>query len=309
MRIWSLDPQHAKQPCAIILAGIFVKKLITIAWHSTGRYLLAGGFDTSINLFTIPEVPDETTGTDKPRFIQYPHFSTTEIHSDYVDCVKFYGDLILSKAANEHVILLWRIEGFDSKNAPPTGETARTRRKVEGTCSAFGGRFQLLQQFNAGGLTWFYMRFGLFHQIGQHPILAIGNQASRIYFWDLALLEQGELGPGKGPREPRKKTSTATTGLKRKRSSSAKRGSGGRLSQGTTESASPLPDSSASASASASCSSKTAAPLGNPFETLAPHKTMIIPKMNFKANQVAWSNDGRWCVMVGNFGMICVFHR
>lgn len=88
----------------------------------------------------MPDVPDGNTGTDKPTSVHYPLFSTTEVHSDYVDwymflisqwlaladlySVKFFGDLILSRSAKpekaqsvqdkSNHILLWKIDGFSS---------------------------------------------------------------------------------------------------------------------------------------------------------------------------------------------------
>ena len=35
------------------------------------------------------------------------------------------------------------------------------------------------------------MRFGLYHAAGQHPILAMGNEKSAVYFWDLQRIEEG----------------------------------------------------------------------------------------------------------------------
>lgn len=73
MRIWSLDPTHARQPCAAILegdghketvltvVGVMLKKLrhfdanYSQSFHQSGRYLLSGGIDHIINLVsTLP---------------------------------------------------------------------------------------------------------------------------------------------------------------------------------------------------------------------------------------------------------------
>lgn len=39
--------------------------------------------DTRLNLWVIPD--DVPKGTDKPPLIHYPHFSSTEIHTDFID--------------------------------------------------------------------------------------------------------------------------------------------------------------------------------------------------------------------------------
>ena len=51
IRLWSLDPAHAKQPTAAILHGQGHKEMVlTLAYHRKGRFLLSGGQDTKINL-------------------------------------------------------------------------------------------------------------------------------------------------------------------------------------------------------------------------------------------------------------------
>lgn len=96
----------------------------------------------------MPDIPNEWTGNDKLEELHYPLFATSEVHSNYVDwyalflpftsgaraladtfaSIKFFGDLILSRAcggpsgkpstSSEHFkrndILLWKIDGFPS---------------------------------------------------------------------------------------------------------------------------------------------------------------------------------------------------
>ncbi|PBP17164.1 WD domain-containing protein [Diplocarpon rosae] len=106
VRIWSLDPTHANQPCAAILEGDGHKDAImSLSFHASGRYLLSGGCDHLVILvgitpsppssdmrvsdsstqWTLPEFPDINTGTNIPTRIYYPHFSTSEIHQESVD--------------------------------------------------------------------------------------------------------------------------------------------------------------------------------------------------------------------------------
>lgn len=59
--------------------------IVRQAWHRSGRYLLSGGYDTRIDLWVIPLLPDHSSGTDHPHTIRRPHFSSSEIHTDYID--------------------------------------------------------------------------------------------------------------------------------------------------------------------------------------------------------------------------------
>jgi hypothetical protein len=73
------------------------------AFHGTGRYILSGGQDHIVNLvcihvlcsstyqeitrskWTLPEVPYDYIKTQKPIVVHYPHFSTSDVHSNIVD--------------------------------------------------------------------------------------------------------------------------------------------------------------------------------------------------------------------------------
>ncbi|OAR03049.1 hypothetical protein LLEC1_06282, partial [Akanthomyces lecanii] len=139
IRIWSVDKKFEGQPCLCILAGEGHSwNLLSLSFHDTGRYLLSGGHDQVINLWTMPKLPTEPVVT--PLQVHYPHFSTSAVHSGIVDwyearayllppqqdtnvfhapSVSFFGDYILSRACHDNVIVLWRIEGFSSQGPPP----------------------------------------------------------------------------------------------------------------------------------------------------------------------------------------------
>jgi hypothetical protein len=145
--------------------------------------------------WSVPAVPDDNAGKDKPTVVVYPHFASIGMHSDYVDCVRFWGDLVLSKAStgnNINVtrgeIMLWKIDGFYSSDGdppePPMPGYGRATR------SAFGGDFQRLYTFDMTNIEPFYMRFGLFKEPGYRPILVMGNIKARFSFWDLQRFEE-----------------------------------------------------------------------------------------------------------------------
>ncbi|KAH6631639.1 WD40-repeat-containing domain protein [Chaetomium tenue] len=195
IRIWSLAAAHEKQPCVCILGGeSHSYDLLSVAFHDNGRYLLSTGHDQVINLWALPEFPAEHL--DVPFVFQYPHFSSSEIHHNLVDCVAFHGDLILSRACHEDSIVLWQIEGFSSADpipgpldAPtPTDVAKQTRSYFTPTLSqARRAMFTRLAQFHTPDCgVQFFMRFRIFHAPGRHPILAFANARSRTFFWDFA---------------------------------------------------------------------------------------------------------------------------
>ncbi|ERS97924.1 hypothetical protein HMPREF1624_06095 [Sporothrix schenckii ATCC 58251] len=207
VRLWSLDPVHKKQPCVCLLGGEGHSwNLLSVAFHDTGRYVISAGHDQVINLWTLPDIPNEHV--EVPIIVHFPHFSTSEIHTGLIDCVAFYGDLILSRACLEDVIVLWRIEGFDSTAEPPSPEQAPSNQDTTKlTRSAFHVPLitspsavasananavasttpqytRLLQLHTPGCGPQFFMRFGLFNVAGHHPMLAFCNASAKIFFWD-----------------------------------------------------------------------------------------------------------------------------
>ena len=116
--------------------------------------------------------------------------------------------MILSRACYEEVIVLWRIEGFDSSAPPPTPEQAPSNQDAtKVTRSAFNTPppassptsspaplvssttpqyTRLLQLDTPGCGPQFFMRFGLFNMAGHHPTLAFCNATAKIFFWDFS---------------------------------------------------------------------------------------------------------------------------
>lgn len=307
VRIWSLDTAHSQQPLAAICYGQGHKdQILTLAYHRTGRYIMSAGMDTKLNLWAVPDDLDKHKGTDKPAMIHYPHFSTTEVHTDFVDCVQFYDDLIFSHAAREDKIIMWKIDGFssysvDMPDAPiPTSSAVTSRKRVtvpahstSGTRSAWGGRFQRLLQFELPNTAQFYIRFSIFHELGRHPILVAGNEKSKAFFWDLQRLENSGTGEDSGekplgiPRNVREGSSSSIA------SSAVSAGSGTTKTKRKKAKVSPRDQG-----------------VADPFHLIKAHKIIEVPKYTaFPFRHFAWSRDGQWCVGVGDSGLINVFHR
>ncbi|RMZ09545.1 hypothetical protein D0864_01498 [Hortaea werneckii] len=207
IRLWNMDPKFSQQPCVALFAGEGHRQpILACSFHPSGKWLLSSGLDTAICLWAVPdpsELERETSNEDPPdpKVIYYPHFYSTEIHANYIDNAIFYGDLILSRAAldqnarkAENIIMLWKIEGFDSDAAPPCeppipGPGISTRSSFPHAERSRG--FQRLMTFDMPHTGRFYLRFGLLHQPSMRPVLAMGNDKSRFCFWDLQKLEEG----------------------------------------------------------------------------------------------------------------------
>jgi len=273
VRIWSIDSRHQKQPCVLICAGEGQREtILSIAFHASGRYLLSGGMDHIINLWVIPDLPDQSTGSDSPLTLMYPHFSTSMIHSNYIDCVAFHGDYILSKAAREGKIVLWAIQNFTSKVPPPSPDKAPTTHEWRETRSAFGGSFERILQFNAPDTEPFFMHFGFFSQPYKHPMLVMGSTVGKVSMWDLARIEKHSREPGSS----REGTTPSDPG-----NSTARKGTPKSKEDDVSEL----------------------------FGLIKAHEVMDIPKVKSTIRDIAWSPGGDYMVLVGENGIITICKR
>lgn len=242
IRIWDLrrwEDQY-ESPCIVICGQGQGHQdgMLSIAWHLSGRYIVSGAHDNAVCVWTIPDLSDASefwvsispttrkSKSDAVHVVQYPHFATAAVHSNYVDCVCFFGDMILSKAASEdekNKIVLWEITGFDSKLPPPSSDSAPKTQEHKDTRSGFylrregskshrlsndGGRWISQKaeaedaplyvqhlEFDLPEAQYFYLRFGLLMPSrahpNLHPVLVCGNTEAQIFMWDLHRLELG----------------------------------------------------------------------------------------------------------------------
>ena len=218
------------------------------------------------------------------------------------------------------MIVLWRIEGFDSSNTPPCPDSAPTTHEFRPTRSAFGGTYQRLLQFEALETTPFYMRFSLFCQPGKRPILVIGNEKSKVLFWDLQSLEEweGSSKDGDENNDNRFKIPRAKKGVARKILSKQRESSIASTTTTTTNTGSSVDPNSLFSSTfldpmgetvEGNSRAKQKFAVDDPFKTLSPHRTHVVPRVTFASRQIAWSVGGEWMVVVGDQGMIALFTR
>lgn len=258
VRIWDLRRHTlSDQSHTIIICGQATghsEGVLTASWHSSGRYLITGGHDQRVCVWTMPDLRDGSSfwqeiapenrkrSSHEVKIIHFPHFTSSAVHSDFVDCARFFGDLVMSKAANEEKIVLWKITGFDHKKHPPSSTTAPKTEEYLDTRNGFmrivtrnkngvetvqvapefedEPPYERLLEFETPNSATFYLRFALLLPSPTypdiHPTLAFGNEATELRFWDL---ERMALGYARGIDEnkstaAKKKKKTATTKFK-----------------------------------------------------------------------------------------------
>lgn len=305
-----------------------------------------------MNLWAIPDIPDKNSGTDQTTKIHYPHFSSNEVHSDYIDCIQFYGDLILSRASQENRILLWQITDFSSDDYPSYDALPKAPGSKIGhsafTLSAFGKGFQRLMSFKLPQAQSFYMRFSLFHVPNKRPMLCAGNTNSKVHWWDLQRLEEGQptasrttmLPSGSDIGDDGTNTSTPEYDMvdsieslvddagfkkptKRNRepeSQTQRRGwirgeshasNASSTSASTSHPSFPPPTGGKKGKGRGRGKTDDAAKysIDDPIRENEEHRHKSVPNYKFAVRQVAWSPGGEWCVVCGDHGMIGIFGR
>lgn len=141
-------------------------------------------------------------------------------------------------------------------------------------------------------------------------MLVIGNESSKVYFWDLQRLEEwteaDDLEGSDGFKVPlvvKKKHAGGRPRIKQREPSVASTTTSGSFAAPRSEDSVEVV-----ADMTAPKSGKRYG-VEDPFKRLQPHHTVVVPKVLFASRQAAWSVGGEWLVVVGDQGMMAVFHR
>jgi len=107
VKIWSLEEKDVQ--CAIKDSYLVKPKSRGRLHHHNGIYTINGSGKGSNIKRQEPKHDDDNHGRQNFRTLcqQLPIFSSSKMHTDYVDCVQFVGDLVLSKSIT-NTISLWK---------------------------------------------------------------------------------------------------------------------------------------------------------------------------------------------------------
>lgn len=82
-------------------------EVLCIDWHISGDLFVSGSVDNSIKIYNITERMNElivksleNKKTIKTLIKNFPYYSCSDIHENYIDCVRFNGNFIISKSVD-----------------------------------------------------------------------------------------------------------------------------------------------------------------------------------------------------------------
>lgn len=183
-------------------------------FHNSGVYFVSGGMDNAVKVWEIPKEVFEFANKfrENPKLaikvphIQYPIFTTQELHFNYVDCVKYYGDLILSKSSKAHIesgdhVYLWGMdhEIYEDKDKKQPISRYQNRFTIVRTlhtavCDIWYSRFaldpsnkQLAVPMSEGGVQIFDMT----DFVANKPIQTLKNKKLTAVIRDVAFSRDG----------------------------------------------------------------------------------------------------------------------
>jgi polycomb protein EED len=180
IRLWNIRTEA----CIAIFGGVegHRDEVLSCDFHCTGTRIISCGMDHSLKIWNFtPDVMaaielskqfnDITARKSFPTVRKhFPTFSTRDIHRNYVDCVAWYGNFILSKSC-ENSIVCWRPGKLESS----ADLSLPTKYTTDTTCS-------ILENFDVKQCDIWFLRFSIDSGM---KYLALGNKIGKIYVIDL----------------------------------------------------------------------------------------------------------------------------
>ena len=181
LRLWNIKTNC----CIAIFGGVegHRDEVVSADFDMKGENIMSCGLDHSLKLWKLDttkikeaiELSYSRVHTTKrkpkksfPSVLEhFPHFSTRDIHQNYVDCCKWFGNFILSKSL-DNTIVCWKPGSnlIENKVELERGDT----------------KVSILHELDYKDCEIWFVKFSMdAHQ----NILALGNACGKTYLWDM----------------------------------------------------------------------------------------------------------------------------
>ena len=180
IRLWNLS----YPACIAIFAGDKGHRdgVLSCDFHPNGTSFVSSGMDSTIKIWSLESeeismqldmsfsASKSRNYTDKLRIVNenIPIYSTSDVHTNYVDCVQYFGHLILSKSI-DNVIVLWK----------PIFGRPKVTNGIKTTIIP-------LREFRLHRCDLWFIRFHTFQNLENNiALLVCGNNVGDIKVWNL----------------------------------------------------------------------------------------------------------------------------
>jgi polycomb protein EED len=204
IRLWNLRTVS----CVAMFTGNegHLSGVLCVSWHESGTKFASSGLDNVIKLWTLehPVIQDKLHQSEslqvrrwddqnasaclQPTIQQSPYFSSSKLHNDYVDCIQFLGDLLLSKSTTNTIILWIPTSSMQDNNlgraSSSESDDSASEDENEGPSSDENSKndFVVFRTFRLSDCEVWYMKFGTNLD---NRLLAMGNSKGKIKIWDI----------------------------------------------------------------------------------------------------------------------------
>ncbi|XP_063696248.1 polycomb protein EED [Culicoides brevitarsis] len=175
LRLWNVQTDV----CIAILGGVegHRDEVLSADFDILGNKIISSGMDHSLKIWNL-EKPEMKSGIERSYVFDikkssrvfdtvkehFPEYSTRDIHGNYIDCVRWFGELIFSKSC-ENVIVCWKPGRLEDVKLKP-GETDAT----------------VIHKFGLKECEIWFIRFSLDYW---QKYLALGNTVGHVFVWDM----------------------------------------------------------------------------------------------------------------------------